>query len=315
GPDGKPWGLDLINGRIWAVEDGFWTPQAEARSPTKPTSLAGGLRGIFFLAGPGWLGSFDSEGQRLWLWDKDLAGNPLPADPRLTSGPQGLYLLSASGQRLWYFPWSKLSAPAKRVVPPTAATVFGWVDQRLGQLTDQLHYPEAEALAAYALAYGEDQLRSDPFNPELRSSLAHLKSLRSDLREARVGFGTLSLRWDLHTGVPYADWTLTADQSAASGPIWFRSLTQWRPGLPSPPPSQEGPLPRTALATTWPGLPELRFAKAYYPGLVEILLTHPDSGQRAYFRFSLPYPNLPDPPDDRPQVPGLPSRGSALGGQ
>lgn len=315
GPDNQPWGLDLIGGRIWAVEDGFWTPQAEATSPTKPLTMAGGLRGIFFLAGSGWLGSFDSEGQRLWLWDKDLAGSPLPPDPKLVSGPKGLYLLSASQKRLWFFSWTKLSAPAKRMTPPAASQVFQWIDDRTGWLTDRLHYPEAEALTNFGLAYAERVLQRDPFNQEIRATASHLKALRQDLRSARVGFGSLDLRWDLHTGAPWADWEFKADQSAAAGSLWVKTSVQWQPQPTTAPIIKEGPLARSARQVGWPGVPELKFSKTWFPAVVEVLLIHPDSGQRGWQRFILPWPTLPDPPDERPQVPGMPSRGSPLGGQ
>lgn len=250
--DGTAWAADSLQARPWRQEEGFWKPLEIPKSPGRLTTLAPFPDSTgYFAGGPGWVGSFSSDGTAFWVRDKDLTGRPLPRDLKLRSGAGRLYLWSALARKVWCWGWNA-EGPVGTVGALSVDKLPDLIKGEIARLEGLGSVPEAQAVAQYGVDIAQAALKAQPFSPPWALANEDFVSLRQALKERVVGAGVFDLSWEAPFGRPLATWTWEPDAAWSDVEAWRVAVKPYWEGLAFEP--DEFRIAPTAEKAPWPGV-------------------------------------------------------------
>ena len=249
--DGTVWAADSLQARPWRQEEAFWKPLELPKAPGRLTTLAPFPDSTgYFAGGPGWVGSFSSDGTPFWIRDKDLTGQPLPRDLKIWSGAGRLYLWSALGRKVWCWGWNS-EGPMGTVGALSVDQLPDLIRAETRRLEELGSVPEAQAVAQYGVDVAQAQLKLQPFSPGWALAGQEFAASRNALRERVVGAGVFNLTWDAPFGRPLATWTWEPDAVWSDVEAWRVAVKPYWEGRAFEP--EEFRLAPAADRAPWPG--------------------------------------------------------------
>ena len=291
-PDGTAWASDSLQARPWRQEEPFWKPLELPKSPGRLTSISPFPDSTGYVAGgPGWVGSFSSDGTPFWVRDKDLSGKPLPQDIRVRAGDGRVYLWSAQARKVWSWGWN-VGGPQGPVAAPSLDEVADLVRTEIQRLEVKGSVPEAQAVAQYGVELGQTILRTVPFTANWTQAVAEFAVKRQSLRERVIGVGVFSLSWDLPFGKPLATWTWEPDASASDVKAWRVTTKPFWEGRAYD--TDDFKLAKAATRAPWPEVSRLRQGDLVLPSWMNLDLRPEGTDDPVHWtRIVLPAPPVP----------------------
>lgn len=290
--DGTAWAADSLQARPWRQENGFWKPLDVPQAPGRLATLAPFPDSTgYFAGGPGWVGSFSSDGKSFWIRDKDLSGQPLPRDLKIRTGIGRLYLWSAQARRVWCWNWNA-EGPAGLVGAPNFDRLPDMVTGEIDRLEALGSVPEAQSLAQYGLELAQAMLLRQPFSPLWSHAADSFATRRQTLKERVIGAGVFVIRWSQPEGHPVAEWTWEPDAAWGDVATWQVSMRPYWEGRAYEP--YEFALKPSPEPGVWPGAEVCRQGPLRLPSWMSLEF-RPDGTDAPvhWTRVPLPAPPIP----------------------
>jgi len=290
--DGTAWAADSLQARPWRQEEGFWKPLDFPQAPGRLTTLAPFPDSTgYFAGGPGWVGSFSSDGTPFWIREKDLSGQPLPRDLKLRAGAGRLYLWSAQARKVWCWGWNP-EGPEGPVAAPSLDRMADLIRAEVQRLEALGSVPEAQSVAQYGVDLAQAVLNAQPFSQAWSRASDEFSARRQALRNRVIGAGVFVVTWSQPFDRPLATWTWEPDAAWLDVEAWRVSMRPYWEGRAYE--VDDFRLAPAADQTPWPGAEDYRQGELRLPSWMSLEFRPDGSDAPVHWtRVLLPTPPVP----------------------